>query len=97
MENKCFLCDNKSNENYISYVRKWREYTGYSKYEYPRYLCSYECLNNYEKNNKCNYCNIVLYEGVEYIKGNDGFSYCNDYYYITIGDKTCYNYYLNKL
>ncbi len=90
MENKCTLCNYISDSNYILYVHKWREYGGYSKNSYARYFCSKECLNNYENNYKCNYCNIVMYDWREYKKGPDGFSYCNDEYEITIGNTTCY-------
>ena len=99
METKCNLkdCTNNSNQNIISYVHKWQEYGGYSQYEYPRFFCSHECLNDYEKNHKCNYCGIVCYDWREYKKGIDGFTYCDSINDISVGSDTCYNHvYLNN-
>ncbi len=96
MDKKCILCDNISDTYYKVFVHKWREYGGYSNLEYPRYLCSKKCVNNYEKNNRCNFCHIVKYEYRYYKKGNDGFTYCNDLDEITVGNTTCYNQVFNK-
>ena len=90
MENKCILCNNLPNTNYTIYVHKWREYGGYSKYEYPRYICSKECLTEFENNYKCNFCSMVCYDWRNYKKGDDGFTYCNDDE-TTIDNTKCYN------
>jgi hypothetical protein len=90
--NICNICKkNNKNENYISWVHKWRPYGGYSKYEYPRYFCSTDCLENFERNFRCNHCHIVTYDWNNYKKGPDGMTYCDDELEITIGDTPCYN------
>jgi hypothetical protein len=93
MESKCNLkdCNNQLNKNNVSYVHKWREYGGYSEGIYPRYFCSEKCLTKFEKNSKCNFCGIVAYQHRDYIKGTDGYTYCNDNEEITVGNTTCYN------
>jgi hypothetical protein len=98
METKCDLidCTNNSNQNIISYIHKWREYGGYSQNEYPRFFCSQECLNFYEKNYKCNYCHIVLYDWRNNIKATNEYTYCDDEDELTIGNTTCYNQWLIK-
>ncbi len=95
MEDKCNLCTNLQESNYIVYVHKYREYGGYSKGEYPRYFCSQECLVKYEKNGKCNFCGMVCYDWRETKKGDDGYTYCNDDD-ISVGDTTCYNQAFNQ-
>ena len=92
MSNNCNICDNdyKTNTEFISMVHKYQQYGGYSKYEYPRYFCSKECLDIYEKDFRCNHCHITSYDWLEFKKGKDGFSYCNDENEKTIGDKPCY-------
>jgi hypothetical protein len=82
---------NNEKKEFVSLVHKWRPYGGYSKYEYPRYFCSTECLEIYERDFRCNHCHIVTYEWREYKKGQDGLLYCNDEHEITIGDTPCYN------
>ena len=90
-DNICNMCKiNNKKDEFVSMVHKWREYGGYSKFEYPRYFCSPECLEIYERDFRCNHCHITSYEGNEYKKGPDGLMYCNDEYEITIGDKPCY-------
>lgn len=90
--NICNICKkNNKNENYISWVHKWREYGGYSKFSYPRFFCSTDCLENFERNFRCNHCHIVNYEWKEYKEGPDGFTYCYDENELTVGDKPCYN------
>ncbi len=69
---------------YICYVHKDRPYGGYSKNEYPRYLCSQKCLDKYEKTSRCNLCHIIIYEDSLVIQGNDEYLYCDDI-------NTCYN------
>jgi hypothetical protein len=87
--NLCCMCRiNNEKKEFVSMVHKWREYGGYSKYEYPRYFCSTDCLEIYERDYRCNHCHIVSYEWYEHKKGPDGFTYCYDE--ITIGDKPCY-------
>ena len=94
----CNLCKNKITENdIISWVHKIRPYGGYSKYLYPRYFCSKNCLDYYNKNHKCNLCGVVEYDYRNYSIGNDGYTYCDDIDEMTIGDDTCYNQYKNKL
>jgi hypothetical protein len=87
----CCMCRiNNEKKEFVSLVHKWREYGGYSKYEYPRYFCSPECLENFERDFRCNHCHIVKYEWREYKKGPDGLLYCNDEHEITISDIPCY-------
>jgi hypothetical protein len=98
----CNFCKKKinksvdTNDSYISYVHKDRPYGGYSKYEYPRYLCSKECLDNYEKTCRCNLCHIVIYKDALVIEGNDNYLYCDDIDNCNIGNDTCYNQKFNK-
>jgi hypothetical protein len=90
-DKKCTICDNDyKNEEFVSMVHKWRQYGGYSEYSYPRFFCSKECLDIFEKDFRCNHCHILKYDHVEYKKGDDGMSYCNDESEITINDKPCY-------
>ena len=87
----CCMCSiNNVKEECVSMVHKWREYGGYSSLEYPRYFCSPECLETFERDFRCNHCHIISYEWNEYKKGPDGLLYCNDEREITIGDKPCY-------
>jgi hypothetical protein len=88
----CCMCRiNNKKEEFVLMVHKWREYDGYSKYLYPRYFCSAECLEIFKRDFKCNHCHIVTYEWNEYKKGPDSLLYCNDEREITIGDTSCYN------
>ena len=88
----CCMCRiNNEKEEFVSMVHKWRLYGGYSNYLYPRYFCSTKCLDIFERDFRCNHCNIVKYDGEQYKKGTDGMIYCNDEYEITIGDTPCYN------
>ncbi len=93
--NYIYICNNckknHKNENYVSMVHKWREYGGYSKYSYPRYFCSIDCLEHFEQEFRCNHCHIVRYDWIEHKKGPDGFTYCNDENELTVGDVPCYN------
>jgi hypothetical protein len=90
--NICTICNiNNKKDDFFSMVHKWREYGGYSKMLYPRYVCSAECLEIFEREFRCNHCHIITYEGNQYKKGVDGMTYCNDEYEITIGDTPCYN------
>ena len=87
----CSVCkNNQKDDNYVSFVHKWHLYNGYSKSAYPRHFCSKECLNIFEKQYRCNHCNIIIYDWVEYKKAEDGFTYCNDQDEITVGNKPCY-------
>jgi hypothetical protein len=94
METKCTLCNklcnNISDPNYTVYVHKWRDYGGYSQTQYPKYLCSQECLDYYKKNYKCNHCHIIVYDWRNYQVGPDDYIYCNDEE-VTLDDDTCYN------
>ena len=90
-DNICNMCKiNNKKDEFVSMVHKWREYGGYSKFEYPRYFCSPECVENFERDFRCNHCHITSYEWNEYKKGPDGLTYCNDEREITIGDIPCY-------
>jgi hypothetical protein len=90
---KCCICNNNFNKEivYISKVHKYKPYHGYTSWSYSKYLCSSECLENYEKTYRCNLCHIIIYENALIKKGYDGFVYCNDIYECTIGNTTCYN------
>ncbi len=91
-KNKQYCCNNlTSDTEFISYIHKWKEYGGYSKREYPRFFCSKECLTEFEKNYKCNFCGMICYEWRNYKKGQDGFTYCDNINDISIGNTTCYN------
>ncbi len=91
VRDKCNICNkNNKNEQFVSMVHKWREYGGYSQNLYPRYFCSNECLEIFERDFRCNYCHIVTYDWNNYQKGPDGFTYCDNEMEITIGDKPCY-------
>ena len=48
------------------------------------------CLNIFEKEYRCNHCNIIIYDSTEYKKAEDGFTYCNDEDELTVGNKPCY-------
>jgi hypothetical protein len=88
----CYICNiNNKKEEFVSMVHKWREYGGYSKMIYPRYFCSTNCLEIFERDFRCNHCHIISYEGDQCKKGPDGMTYCNDECEITIGDTPCYN------
>jgi hypothetical protein len=92
INNICNICNiDKEQEEFVSMVHKWRLYGGYSKYLYPRYFCSTKCIEIFERDLRCNYCNIIIYNGEQYKKGADGMTYCNDEFEITIGDTPCYN------
>ncbi len=92
MDKTCNMCkNNQIDEKYVSMVHKWREYHGYSQLLYPRYFCSKECLEFFEKEFRCNHCHIVVYDGVDYKTGKDGMTYCYDEVQITIGDRPCYD------
>jgi hypothetical protein len=92
------ICKNTDqNEKYVSYVHKWRPYGGYSKESYPRYFCSQECLDVFEKESRCNHCHIIVYNGVEYKKGDDGYMYCYDEFELTVGNRPCYYLITSKL
>jgi hypothetical protein len=87
----CGVCkESNTKEEFVSMCHKWREYRGYSSGALPRYTCSKECLDYYEKNYKCNQCKIVTYDWNQYIKASDGFTYCDNEHEITVGDKPCY-------
>lgn len=87
----CCICNkSETKEEFYSMCHKWRECGGYSSMTYPRYTCSKKCLDIYEKNERCNHCHIVKYDWNQYIKGSDGFTYCNNKYELTVGDKPCY-------
>lgn len=89
--NTCRICQkNNINEQFVSMVHKWREYTGYSKESHPRFFCSSECLETFERDFRCNHCHIIVYECNEYKKGNEGFTYCNSDFNLTIGDVSCF-------
>ena len=97
MDNVCCCCNSThSNTEFVSMVHKWREYGGYSKYKYPRYVCSQKCLEKFEKEFRCNCCHMVTYDWIETAEDDNGFTYCNDEYYKTIHDKTCYQHITKK-
>ncbi len=99
LPDECCLCNYKLNKEsyYVSEVHKDRPYGGYSKYSYPRYLCSKKCLNEFEKYNRCNLCHIIIYDDSLIKEGNDGFLYCNDKDTCNIGNNTCYKFKFNKI
>jgi hypothetical protein len=81
------MCDNNYSLDYISYVHKDTERHGYSDDVYPRYCCSQKCLDDYNKNCRCNMCHVAL--GYDtYRQADDGFHYCDE---IIIGNNSCYN------
>ncbi len=93
LPDECCLCNYKLNKEsyYVSYVHKDRPYGGYSKYSYPRHLCSQECLNEFEKNSRCNLCHIIIYDDALIKEGYDDYLYCNDKDICNLGNNTCYN------
>jgi hypothetical protein len=87
MNFKCKMCDNNYSLDYVSYVHKYTERHGYSDDVYPRYCCSQKCLDDYNKNCRCNMCHVAL--GYDtYRQADNGFHYCDE---IMIGNNSCYN------
>ena len=87
MDFKCKMCDNNYSLDYVSYVHKDTERHGYSDDVYPRYCCSLKCLDDYNKNCRCNMCHVAL--GYDtYRQADDGFHYCDE---IMVGNNSCYN------
>lgn len=91
MDLKCKMCDNNYSLDYVSYVHKDTERYGYSEEVYPRYCCSMKCLDDYNKNCRCNMCHVAL-GNYNFIQAEDGFHYCDE---IMVGDNSCYNILMN--
>lgn len=82
---KCNMCDNKYIEEYVSYIHKNKDRSGYTENIYPRYFCCQNCLDEYNKKYRCNMCHVAI---EKYKEASDGFNYCDE---IMVGNNTCYN------